>query len=342
MNGFRRSEPLRSSRAATGAMLPNVLLRKFLESRYFPLGSWVRSELLFRQLRLDAKLTKKVASALRATVLTNTKQVFGVRASDTVFILGSGSSVNQLPSQFFDHMHQHESIGINFWPIHSFPPKTLATETDNSPGPPSKATDFLSEKISQPPLLGTLTSVLTLRPPFPPNGKRLYRLPPEIARKSFLYGRANLVTRSEDNLVRDLELAVKRLLGKKRVTALPDNGSSVVRMTFLALAHGFTKIVWVGVDQDGRGYFWSQSAGSAEYVEANRLFPRQAGEPHSTSSAENRPFSNDVFLRALSKAVGRTGQAKIFLASKDGTLVDEVPIYDSYMTTAGADGPDSE
>lgn len=332
MNGFGRSEPLRSSREAKGAMLPKVLLRRFLESRYFPLGSRLRSALLFRQLRLDAKLTKKVASALRATVLTNTRQVFGVHASDTVFILGSGSSVNQLPSQFFDHIQQHESIGINFWPIHPFPPKTLATETDNTPGPPSKATVFLSEKISQPPLLDTLTSVLTLRPPFPPNERRLYRLPPEILRKSFLYGRANMITRSEDNLALDLERTIKSLWGKKRVTALPDNGSSVVRMTFLALAHGFTKIVWVGVDQDGRGYFWTRGGGSDGYAEARRLFPRKDGEPHSTSSSENRPFSNDIFLRALSAAAQKVGKSKIFLASAESTLADEIPVYEAHLT----------
>lgn len=329
MSAFSASQHLRSLLKEKVTALPKVVLRKLLESTYFPLAPQLRSVLLFRQLQLDARLTRKVASALHATVLTSTNQVFSAGASDTVFILGGGSSVNRLPSRFFDQIHNHASIGINFWPIHPFPPKILATETDNIPGPPSKATDFLSQKIGQSPLRDTLASVLTLRPPFPPNSERLYRLPPEIAARSFLYGRANLITRSEDNLVHDLERAINILWGRKRVTALPDNGSSIVRMTFLALAHGFTKIVWVGVDQDGRGYFWSQGDGGDAYAQASRLFPRKAGEPHSTSNSEDRPFSNDVFLRALSSAAQRSGKAKIFLASGESTLVDQIPIYES-------------
>ena len=329
MTKISRLRGLGSRQGEKEPPLPKVLLRRLLESSYFPLASQLRLALLLRQLKLDARLTRTVASALCSPVLTSTEQVFGDGTSDTVFILGSGSSVNRLPSQFFDHIHQHESIGINFWPIHPFPPKTLATETDNVPGPPSKATEFLSLKIGQPPLLGTVSSILTLRPPFPPNKNRLYRLPSETATKSLLYGRANMITRSEDNLVLDLERTIKSLWGKKRVTALPDNGSSVVRMTFLALAHGFSKIVWVGVDQDGRGYFWSQGGGSDSYAEASRLFPRKNGEPHSTSSSDNRPFSNDIFLRALSAAAQKTGTSKIFLASGESTLADEIPVYET-------------
>lgn len=329
MSGLTTSQLLRFLLREKAAALPKVVLRKLLESTHLPLAPQVRSVLLLRQLHLDARLTRKVASALCAPVLTSTNQVFDAGASDTVFILGGGSSVNRLPSRFFDQMRNHESIGINFWPIHPFPPKILATETDNVPGPPSNATDFLSQKIGQSPLRDTLATVLTLRPPFPPNSERLYRLPPEIAARSFLYGRANLITRFEDNLVQDLERAINILWGRRRVTALPDNGSSIVRMTFLALAHGFTKIVWVGVDQDGRGYFWSQGDSGDAYAEARRLFPRKAGEPHSTSSAEDRPFSNDVFLRALSSAAERSGKAKIFLSSGESTLADEIPIYES-------------
>lgn len=318
-----------SPRIVSGAATLRRLARRIVDSPKFSLMAEVRLTLLFRQLRLDAKLTEKVATHLGAKALKNTTDVFMSGEDNTIFILGSGSSVRGLGPQFFRHVSHHASIGVNFWPIHSFPPKILATETDNTPGPPAESTTFLSRKISQPPLMNTVSSVLTLRPPFPPNPKRLYTLPPTVSANSFLYGRANLITRSNENLAPDLTRTILKIFGTKQVTALPDNGSSIVRLTFLALAHGFRRIVWVGVDQDSRGYFWSNGDADPNYAEARRLFPRHAGSPHSTSSTENRPFSNDIFLRALAKAVSATGKAEIFVSSAESSLVDEIPVYDA-------------
>jgi len=52
-----------------------------------------------------------------------------VKRSDTLFILGSGSSVNQISSARWAVISRHDSIGFNFWPIHRFVPNIFFLET---------------------------------------------------------------------------------------------------------------------------------------------------------------------------------------------------------------------
>ena len=303
-------------------------LRKLLELPDSRTAAEIRHYLLARQLRRDKEFTRKVASALGAGFLENTQQVFGKQPADTLFILAGGTSVNELTQQHLRHVGRHRSIGINFWPIHSFIPNGLATETDNLAGPPSRSNVFISEKIREPPYRAHLESVITLRPPFPPNPNRLYDLPSKIRKNSFIYGRANLISRSEKNLKTDLARALKATVQSEgRLSVVPDNGSSVVRLTFLALAHGFKEIVWVGVDQDSKGYFWTSRPTTTEYQDAAALFPRKEGEAHSTSSAENRQFTNDFFLRSLSEAIAETTNSRIYVSSPNSSLSDAIPVY---------------
>lgn len=51
-----------------------------------------------------------------------------VKRSDTLFILASGSSINQISPARWDVIARHDSIGFNFWPIHSFVPNMYFVE----------------------------------------------------------------------------------------------------------------------------------------------------------------------------------------------------------------------
>ena len=137
-----------------------------------------------------------------------------------------------------------------------------------------------------------------------------------------------MITRKTKNLDSDLKRIVRRA-EKNRLSPniLPDNGSSVVRLTFLALMQGFKKIVWVGVDQDGGPYFWTEEPIPETYREAATKFPRKSGEPHSTSNSEKRPFSNDSFLRSLARVISRFSQSEIFVSHSASKLSDTIPVY---------------
>src|SRR5271157_4008789 len=51
-----------------------------------------------------------------------------LRTSDTVFVLGSGWSINEVPAERWDVMGRHDTIGFNFWPVHPFVPRIFVFE----------------------------------------------------------------------------------------------------------------------------------------------------------------------------------------------------------------------
>ena len=54
-----------------------------------------------------------------------------LKTSDTVFILGSGESINQISEAQWSIIKSHDSIGFNFWPVHSHVPTLYMFEAIN-------------------------------------------------------------------------------------------------------------------------------------------------------------------------------------------------------------------
>jgi hypothetical protein len=55
-------------------------------------------------------------------------------SSDTVFLLRSGSSINDISESFCGHISKHDSIGLKRWPMREFVPAFLVAEINNRPG----------------------------------------------------------------------------------------------------------------------------------------------------------------------------------------------------------------
>ena len=286
-------------------------------------GASLRRLVFLRQCRRDAELTQRFSKSLGLDMLdTRTRRV--AKSRDVLFILASGESVNELTPENIDQIGAGVSIGINFWPIHSFVPDILALEPHKS----EPSSDFLNALLNSSRLEQSELRVMMLRSGWPIKEETLPKLPEHLAKETKIYGRANMITKMQPNLFTDLGRLVRATTkGELPSMILPDNGSTVVRLTFYGLAQGFRKIVWVGVDQSSGHYFWTQPPIREEYRSAALAEPRPVGAPHSTSETSDRPFSNDVFLRALAKVIAYASNTEIFLASATSTLSDTIPVF---------------
>ncbi|MDA8900958.1 hypothetical protein N9I88_00450 [Pontimonas sp.] len=288
------------------------------------LASLTRHQLFLRQCRRDAKLVKKVGSELNHPLLDSQRYLLENKPADVFYILGGGASVNELTATNFTQMASSVSAGINFWPIHSFVPDILTAEANKN----KPSSEYLNKLLDSRQIRTGDPHMLLLRTLWPPRHNSLPRLTKTLARRTQLYGRANLVTKREENLPGDLKRVIRSLKrGSLPGSILPDNGSSVCRLTFYALAQGFKKIVWVGVDQSWGHYFWTEPPVPRHYRAAAKAEPRNVGEPHSTSSSIDRPFSNDIFLRQLAKVISSETGVEIFVSSSTSTLSDTVPVF---------------
>lgn len=315
-----------SSEEIPSNLMPNPvksLAKKLLDGGSRGAGA-VRHALFVRQCRRDAKLVEKVSSAIGAPQLAERTEPGKPGVDDVLFVLAGGATVNELSAEDWQLIENHVSIGINFWPIHPFVPNILTTETDSV----SPANPFLTRLLEHPRIVKNPPEIFILRTLWPPKPDVLPKLPDAFQNRRFVYGRANLITRRLENLPKDLRRIINAVrMGQLPQSILPDNGSSVVRLTFYAIARGFRQIVWVGVDQNSGHYFWTQPPVPKYFQAAAKAVPRSVGEPHSTSDSAKRSFSNDDFLRTLGKTLAADFGIQIYVSSENSSLSDSLPVF---------------
>lgn len=267
---------------------------------------------------------KQIADIYRSPILDST-------GSKTLFILGSGWSVNELTEGMLQHISNHQSVGINFWFFHDFVPTAFSFDAGKVPeGEESYVRTTLrvmGSLFGRQEVRDANPKVLYLRPAqLDPD--YLVPCPPELNDSSWVSGRANLLSRDPDSVEADLRVLTKRaVLGKLPSGVLPDNGSSVVRLIFLALAQGFKDIVLVGIDLDTRPHFWFAPKYLERYPDHVALFPDPDDQPHGTTEPANRALGNREFLAIMGKVLAEQGLAKLWVASPSSQLAEVLPQY---------------
>ena len=289
--------------------------------------------LWYRDASRDQRATAAAAGSLGVGLLESAKlRLFDNGRGKTLFILGSGQSVNELSDRQLEVIGRNPSIGINYWFLHSLVPSTYAFESHPKQyGALSNAQllarDRLALRASVQLASESSPRVLHLRPP---TGERasLFPLADSVLPRTYLYGRANVTARTADSLKSDLKLLVP--LARKGFlppSVLPDNGASVVRLIFLAVAQGFRDIVLVGVDLDDRPHFYFSDKYS-DYHQDLRLMNPQLDRPsHETRELLHRPFDTLEFLAALGDVMNAGKAPRLWVGAASSQLSTALPMY---------------
>ena len=249
-------------------------------------------------------------------------------SSKTLFILGCGSSINQLGRQHFVEMENGYSIGINAWVSHDFVPNAYSFEADRFSEPPSsellEMSRALRDKVSVKPEI----ELFLLRPKRSDLMHRMVEIPPQSRDRAFMYGRVNFVSRSSKVLREDMGVVMRQRsarFGKEQVFL--DNGASVVRMVGLGLVAGYEKIVLAGIDLNSNPNFWEGSDAPVQYRDMAKTYSRTPAPRHGTLETIERPFSTLSFLEAMASAAKEYFGATIFYASEGSALAGKIPKY---------------
>jgi hypothetical protein len=251
------------------------------------------------------------------------------KTGERCFILGSGSTVNELCDRDFLEIENGFSIGINAWVSHHFTPDAYSFEADGLDEAPSKEIIAMSEALALKAKENPQLALFLLRPKRVGLQKRMVRIPTALANRSFMYGRYNLATRSVKNLEPDLDQIIAR--AGKAISSQPvvvDNGASVARLVTLCALMGFTEIVLVGVDLNTNLYFWQERGTENDNDALWESYPRKFNPRHDTLETENRPFSTEAFLIALSSSVREHFGARVLIGSPKSSLASHLTLFD--------------
>ncbi len=237
---------------------------------------------------------------------------------DTFFVLGSGASVEELTSQHFSEISSQRSVGINTWPVHPFVPDILSFESVPAVG---DGRDFPRNLgfLHREDIVDNAPVILVLRPKTEEELQHLSVIPTELRQSTYLYGRVTPVARREGYLAKDIDYFFSHLASTSP-SLLLDSGASVVRMIVLGILLGFRRIVLVGVDLNGSGYFWEKNPRHLASLSGPMPANNQRGPAHETTLTLNRPFSVITMVGALDRYLGSHYGGRVEIASESSAL----------------------
>ena len=301
-----------------------------------PLASGLRKTITLREARSEVRFINQQA------------EVFGVKAfhpdafssslepkhtADTLFVLGSGSSIKDLTAANFEEIHSQRSVGINNWGMHWFVPDFYALESVPWVGDGedfSRALQLLDRKD----IFDARPSIMVLRPSSGRKLPGLESLPSAFSGRVFFYGRVSPATRRAANLRKDFARVLGSVVFQHKGVFL-DSGASVVRMIGVALSLGLSRVVLTGVDLNDTSYFWEENLDydlnkiAEPPVNNQKGFWNGKSTPavHETMMSENRAFPVAQMLSELSPVLLEQFELKLFVSSQKSMLSEFLPVF---------------
>jgi hypothetical protein len=292
----------------------------------------VRLALWFHQALRDSSATARFARTQGFRTLDATdRSIFEKESASTLFILGSGFSVNSMKASQFSEIRTGSSVGVNFWFFHEFIPDAYSFDAGRVPetdrGGLTTKLQNLGAVFRRREIVSKAPAIIILRPHHL-NAEDLIPVPRSLSSRIRVSGRANFLSASQADLALDIRLISEALL-KRRVprSILPDNGASVVRLVFLGLAQRFKDIVLVGVDLDDSPHFWDNDFYREKYGSLIESISPTGGLPHATTLSENRALGNREFIELLSAVSRENFGTKLWVSSESSSLYPRLPLF---------------
>jgi hypothetical protein len=293
-----------------------------------PLGAPIRQAIVKQEARAEKAFVKRKAEEAGVKVFDPEsfgKQLTDKPQADTFFILGSGSSINDLTAANFQEIGRHRSVGINNWPVHSFVPDLYSFDSVPWVGDGQNFRRSL-DLLHRQDIVTSSPQVLIVRLKNQSEIDHIDTLPAELRSNVHFYGRVMPPTRRVSNLSADLRTALK-ILRHEHSGIVLDSGASMVRMVGIALALGYTKIVLVGVDLNNTRYFWEDNRLYPEGEAINSPVNNQGELLHETTDTWIRPFSVIDMMEKLANVVSDDYGGNIFIGSSQSALSSVLPVY---------------
>jgi hypothetical protein len=215
---------------------------------YFGISEWRRSILDFEKVVIEWDLE---------VLGEKPNECHWKRESDTLFILGSGPSINHLDKQFWEVVAANDSVGMNFWLVHHFTPSFYHGELIDLGRPGATAAMnalFHWMDIREVAYQNTPFLLSELQPN---HTDMLSRMSPAWRQRVIGVPTVYPVfANSEEGTEVLLYLKKRDFFTPNRIKRVMMYQSSVTKMIVLGLLMGYKRLVLCGVDLNVPGYFF--------------------------------------------------------------------------------------
>lgn len=243
---------------------------------------------------------------------------------DSFYVLGSGSTIEDLSEANFQEIARHTSVGINNWGVHPFVPDMYSLESVPWVG---DGQDFVRamQLLDRRDILSRQPDVLILRPKTSHENAMVRFVPAALRESVSFYGRVIPSTRDSRNLAGDIAQYFFRI-APEYPSVVMDSGASVVRMVTLGILLGFRRIVLCGVDLNGSPYFWERNPEYLSDLDTPAPVNNQKNTTHETNSSSNRPFGVTPMLTFLDEFLRGELGGELLVTSPESALAEYLPL----------------
>jgi len=179
-----------------------------------------------------------------------------IKSSDTLFVLGSGPSINRISAERWRLIAAHDTVGFNWWLYHAFVPKFYFLEVIEKEVSPEAFEAYLSLASRR---AVDYASTIKIAMEFHKLGTQtLYHLPPAFRKNLFAAHKIEAPARNEAELAQ----ALRYLQGRGafqvtgRFSSLLKYAASLTTMLVFALKLGYKRVVLCGIDFKTPDYFF--------------------------------------------------------------------------------------
>jgi hypothetical protein len=325
----RSDELLQPAKRLSKALPYPIFLRLYLASK------WLRDvrELHWTRRNIDVQLLKTV-------------DINKLKTSDTLFILGSGSSINQISADRWKAIARNDTIGCNFWLYHPFVPHMYFFEAiprsyklrydEFNKIARHRADDYRD----------TLKVVTELLEPVIPGDFRLrhgddFACPDQW--KTNLYTLITFAVPAQNE--REFATALRYVNSKgifsvcNRLHYIFKQSSTVSSLVALGIRMRYRRIILCGVDLKNSEYFYQDPD---LYPETSRVRFQPQDQVHFGLTPMPWMITTDTVLLELKKQVLDPLGIEIYVENRSSALWPVIPaapeeLFDSRQMASGAD-----
>lgn len=262
----------------------------------------------------------------------------------SLFILGSGPSVNDYTGLEWDIIKKNDSWGFNLWFCHEFIPSIYIAQSLIEPNLNKKSTREYNTNVILRKMLEDKKDLYSETEFYirgdAVNKRKFYQTEFGSHLEIILGRQGNLFAEmpiSSTNRIRPeilLERIFKRGFFKinRKIQIVPKFGSTITEMISLALMLGYKEIVLCGIDMNNGGHFYDNEESFKNYpylkelssINHNRTI--KGGHEHMDTST--RPFTIKDYIIALKNFAEMKFDAKILVMNETSTLYPDIQKYE--------------
>jgi len=240
-----------------------------------------------------------------------------IKTSDTIFILGGSTSISSITDFEWGVIRSHDSIGMNWWPLHDFVPTYWYTNIPRNKHHRERFANLMSKSTKE--YVDTI---------FISSDRALKRGMHPKVQNALLKNINNYhYFQYEDPL--DPKCVNGELIIKDPKTVYYRGGLTLI--LDVAIKFGYKKIVMLGVDLIDSVHFydnypemqWQYEEGYSQDVVL------KTQEPHGTMGTKNgSKLPMDKYLYAVNDMYFKPNRIELFVGSSKSILAGRIPVYD--------------